>query len=56
MTITTKPGLIRVTLKGKVYEANSLGYRIDGTSVPLEQMPLQVRYLMALRVSGEGLL
>ena len=56
MSVTFRPGLVRIIDQGTVFERRLDEFFIDGTSVPLEQMPLQVRYLMALRVSGEGLL
>lgn len=56
MSVTFRPGLVRIIDQGTVFERRLDDFFINGTNVPLEQMPLQVRYLMALRASGEALL
>lgn len=47
MTVTFKPGHITVLWRGHKYEERIAGYFKDGVRITLDELPMQVRYLMS---------
>lgn len=53
-TITIKPGYIAVRWRGRLYESKVSGYAIDGAQCSVSQLPMQVRYWMAVATAEEA--
>lgn len=52
--IKIQNNLISVTWRGHVYAETVTGYTRDGVRITLSELPLQVRYLMAVEQVGEA--